>query len=78
MVGDLIVVNNVHLWDFMSLIEKVQIGCGWCCIIVLPSMVFESMAQQNLFCLTPRTRCYEVLMGIDCFWVTKDVFFNVG
>jgi hypothetical protein len=52
-------------------IENMQIGCGECrdptlvhifgpskleyCIIVSPLMVFESMAQQNLFCPSPRT-----------------------
>jgi hypothetical protein len=63
-VGDSIVINNVDLWDSMSHIEKVQIGCGWCCSIVSPSMVFESMAQQNLFCLTPEQDVMK------CWWAS--------
>jgi hypothetical protein len=74
-IGDI----EVDLWYFMFQIEKVQIGCGECrdptlvhifgpfkleyCIIVAPPMVFESMAQQNLFCPSPRIKCCN--LGID-------------
>jgi hypothetical protein len=58
--GDLAVGNNVDIWDTMFQVEKVQIGYGSCrnpklapvygafgmeyCIIILPLVMFESMA----------------------------------
>jgi hypothetical protein len=78
MVGDLTVGNNVDLWDTTSQVGKIHIGCGRCrnpmlahvygafgmeyCIIVSPLMVFESMAQKNLFC--PKSKS-EMLWGIS-------------
>ncbi len=60
MVRDLIVGNNVDLWDITSHMQKIHIGCGCCrnptlihvygafgmeyCIIISPLMVFLSMA----------------------------------
>jgi hypothetical protein len=33
-------------------------------IIVSPSVVLESIAQKNLFCPSPRVKCYGESMGI--------------
>jgi hypothetical protein len=47
-------------------------------IIFSPLVVFESVAQKNLFCLNPRVKCYRESMGVNCFWHVKDVFLKVG
>jgi len=35
------------------------------CIIVSPLVVFESMAQKNLFCPNPRAKCYRESVGVN-------------
>jgi hypothetical protein len=34
-------------------------------------------AQKNLFCPSPRVRCYGESLGINCFWPIKDVSLKV-
>ncbi len=77
MVGDLVVGNNVDLWDTTFHLEKIHIGCGGCknptlthvygafgmeyCTIVSPLMVFDSMAQKKKL---PKSKS-ELLWGIS-------------
>ncbi len=92
--------DNVDLWDLTFDIKRVQLEFGkikdfvlvpiFCpfgienCIIVSPSIMVTSFAQQNLFCLMQSGKwCGRVVGTWDYFWPTKDVFggwanFNVS